>query len=258
MNITIQLENLIQEAQLLAGNLFQVDSNQGRDLLRLFDKSKEKLNLLKETYPTAFDDIHIDENFSIEQHLTRGNYYSDTRIKQLLITLNTCLKIINDIHKKDETSSKPPLDILEQIARNFPIAVRQLKNRRDGKASFDIADEYDVQDIFKCFLYLFFDEVKKEDSVPDFAGSNSRIDFILPKEQIGIEIKKTRKGLDSNKIGEELIIDKARYKKHPDCKFLFCFVYDNEYQIKSAISLENELSDESNSDFGMRVRIFPK
>ena len=254
----MHLGNLIQELELLGNKPFLVNSNKGRDLLRLFDKSEGKLNLLKETYATLFDDIHIDENFSVDHHHMNGDYYSDTRIEQLIITLKTCLKIIKDIPKKDETISKAPLDILEQIARNFSIAVRQLKNRRDGKASFDISDEYDVQDIFKCFLYLFFDEVKKEDNVPDFAGSNSRIDFILPKEQIGIEIKKTRKGLDSKKIGEELIIDKARYKKHPDCKFLFCFVYDNEHQIKSAISLENELSEESNSDFGMRVRIFPK
>ena len=65
-----------------------------------------------------------------------------------------------------------------------------------NKQDFEIADEYDVQDIFECFLYLFFDDIRKENSSPEFAGSNSKIDFILPKEKIGIEIKNTRKGLD--------------------------------------------------------------
>lgn len=258
MDIKIQLENLIQEAQLLDGSSFQVNSNKGNDLLRLFDKSKNLLNLLKEYYPAMFEDIQIDENFSKGERLTKGDYYADTRIKQLLITLNACLKIINKITTKNELSSEQPLNILEKIARNFPIAVRQLKNRRSNKPSFEIADEYDVQDIFECFLYLFFDDIRKENSSPEFAGSNSKIDFVLPKEQIGIEIKKTRQGLDSKKLGEELLIDKGRYKKHPDCKFLFCFVYDNEHKINNPIGIENDLSDNSDPDFGIRVKIFPK
>ena len=80
----------------------------------------------------------------------------------------------------------------------------------------------------------------------------------MPKEKIGIEIKNTRKGLDAKKLGEELIIDKTRYKKHPDCNFLFCFVYDIEHRIKNPVGLENDLSDKEDLDFGVTVKIFPK
>ena len=59
-----------------------------------------------------------------------------------------------------------------------------------------------------------------------------RVDFLLKQGQIVLEIKKTRKGLDKKKLGEELIIDIARYKTHPDCKSLICFAYDRRADMK--------------------------
>jgi hypothetical protein len=49
---------------------------------------------------------------------------------------------------------------------------------------------------------------------------------LLKKEKIVIEVKKTRKSLGARQIGEELIIDMARYRAHPNCDKLVCFVYD--------------------------------
>jgi len=37
-----------------------------------------------------------------------------------------------------------------------------------------------------------------------------------------IEVKKTRESLRAKALGEQLLVDIARYHVHPDCKRLFC------------------------------------
>ncbi len=56
-----------------------------------------------------------------------------------------------------------------------------------------------------------------------------------------IEVKKTRKSLGARKIGEELIIDMARYRAHPDCDMLICFVYDPDGWVKNPKGLISDL-----------------
>jgi len=36
----------------------------------------------------------------------------------------------------------------------------------------------------------------------------------------------------------ELIIDIAKYRKHPDCKMLYCFVYDPDGNIRNPKGIE--------------------
>jgi hypothetical protein len=52
----------------------------------------------------------------------------------------------------------------------------------------------------------------------------------------------TREGLGDRKVGEELTIDIARYRAHPDCGELYCFVYDPEHRIENPVGLEQDLS----------------
>jgi len=56
-------------------------------------------------------------------------------------------------------------------------------------------------------------------------GSNSRMDFLLKKEEIVVEVKKTSENLKDKKIGVQLNDDIAKYKTHPNCKILFCFIF---------------------------------
>lgn len=65
---------------------------------------------------------------------------------------------------------------------------------------------------------------------------------MLKKEKIVIEIKKTRKGLQDKQVGEQLIVDIDRYKSHPDCKNLLCFVYDPDERITNPRGIENDLT----------------
>lgn len=83
------------------------------------------------------------------------------------------------------------------------------------------------------------------------------MDFLLKREKIVIEVKKTREGMTDKSLGNELIIDKAHYKKHPDCDVLFCFVYDPDESLKNPEGLEDDISDIENG-FVTKVLIVPR
>jgi hypothetical protein len=54
--------------------------------------------------------------------------------------------------------------------------------------------------------------MRREDPVPQRAGASSRTDFVLKKDEIIVEVKKTRPNLRDNEVGKELIVDIERYK----------------------------------------------
>ena len=83
-------------------------------------------------------------------------------------------------------------------------------------------DEYDVQDLLHALLRIFFKDIRPEEWVPSYAGSSSRMDFLLHQEEIVIEVKMTRDGLKQKELVDQLLIDIARYEKHPGCKTLIC------------------------------------
>ncbi|MGE1734013.1 hypothetical protein ACMFGQ_21070 (plasmid) [Enterobacter hormaechei] len=113
-------------------------------------------------------------------------------------------------------------------------------------------DEYDVQDLVHALLRLHFDDIRPEEYTPSFAGASSRQDFLLKNEKIVIEIKKTRKTLGAGKIGEELLIDMARYRSHQECDVLICFVYDPDCWVNNPNGV---ISDLESKDTEGRVRV---
>lgn len=122
--------------------------------------------------------------------------------------------------------------------------------------TIEVEDEYDVQDLMHALLMLDFEDIRVEEWTPSYAGGSVRMDFLLKREQIVIEIKKTRKGLAAREIGEQLIIDIEKYKEHPDCKTLVCFVYDPEGRIANPRGVETDL-EACNKDITLRVLIRP-
>ena len=132
---------------------------------------------------------------------------------------------------------------IELIIRRFHSIARKLQLRYADRSTIDINDEYDVQDLFSALLCLYFEDIRPEEPTPSCAGSASRVDFLLKKEKIVIEIKKTRQNLGDKQIGEQLIIDAQRYRSHPDCERLICFVYDPEGKIKNPRAIENDFKE---------------
>jgi hypothetical protein len=134
------------------------------------------------------------------------------------------------------------MDAIELLCERFHAVVKQLRKRRQSRATIDVQDEYDVQDLLHALLRIFFDDVRPEEWTPSFAGKSSRMDFLLPKEKTVVEIKKARPTLTAGELGTELIDDAARYKSHPSCKRLVCFVYDPEGYIANPTGIEADLS----------------
>lgn len=141
-------------------------------------------------------------------------------------------------------------DVIKLICDRFHRIGRQLKSRHENRETLEINDEYDVQDLMHALLMLFFDDIRSEEWTPSYAGKSSRMDFLLKKEEIVVEAKKTSKGLQVKEAGDQLIIDIDRYKQHPNCKTLICFVYDPEGRIGNPAGLERDLSREAN---GLKV-----
>lgn len=135
------------------------------------------------------------------------------------------------------------IEMIERLGRRFGLVAHQLKNRYDDRETLTISDEYDVQNLFHAMLTLFFDDIRPEEWTPSYANRSSRIDFLLKSEEIIIEIKKTRSSLKAREVSDELIIDKERYRAHPNCKTLIAFIYDPDKYIENPKGLENDLSE---------------
>lgn len=136
---------------------------------------------------------------------------------------------------------------LLELAETFHSVAVRLRGRRKGRESLLIKDEYDVQYLLGALLETQFDDVRPEEWIPSYAGGATRVDFFLKKETAFVETKMMRDTLTDRKLGDELIIDIAHYKQHPDCKLLLCFVYDPEQRLKNPRALENDLTKQDDS-----------
>lgn len=104
---------------------------------------------------------------------------------------------------------------------------------------------------------MYFDDIRPEEWTPSYAGGASRVDFLLPEINTIIEVKKTRKSLLTKELGEQLIVDIAKYKKHPQCMRLISFIYDPEGRVANPRGIESDLSN-CDSDIDVQTIIVPK
>lgn len=147
-------------------------------------------------------------------------------------------------------------ELLSNLFEKFHAVAKQLRYRYDERPTLDISDEYDVQDLLHSLLKLYFDDIRKEEWTPSYAGGSSRMDFLLKKEKIVIEVKKTRSGLSDKELGKQLIEDKAKYQVYPDIKKLICFVYDPDGRIMNPKGLQSDLNSNEDS-FVVEIIIKP-
>lgn len=183
----------------------------------------------------------------------------ETLIKQIISQTINFKKVTDSIlsQYKRPIEVEPAGQIIERIFLRFPAVVREINRRYGNRLPFEIKDEHDVHDLLRGLLTLYFEDVRDEEWTPSYAGASSRMDFLLKNEQIVIEVKMVRKGLGQKQIREQLIIDKAHYRTHPDCKRLYCFIYDPEGKIKNPRGFEKDLSEKIDG-FETRVLIVPK
>jgi len=158
---------------------------------------------------------------------------------------------------KAEDDHRSPLVILKRIFSNFHNIVRQLRDRHANRETIDVTDEYDVQDLLHSLLVVFFDDIRPEEVTPSYAGKSARIDFLLKKEHIAVEVKMTIKGLGDKEIGDQLLVDVERYKEHQDCSTLVCFIYDPDGRITNQNGLSSDLQKQSTEELKVIVFINP-
>lgn len=150
-----------------------------------------------------------------------------------------------------------PVLRIERIANRLHKVAIQIRSRHDGRPTLDVSDEYDVQDLLHSLLVVDFDDVRPEEYTPSYAGGASRTDFLLKKERIVIEVKKSRNGMTANSLGQELLVDIARYGEHPDCGALICIIYDPDSRIANPRGLEADLEKRSSRRTLVRVMVRP-
>jgi DpnII restriction endonuclease len=180
--------------------------------------------------------------FSSEQDYDRAYWQGLANARSILESM------IEEIDEyglpEPEGSSIDMISLIEQVCTRFHIVARQLRSRYKDRPTLEVEDEYDVQNLLHTLLAIHFDDIRHEEWAPSYAGGASRMDFLLKKEGIVIEAKKTRKGLGAKELGEQLIIDIAKYRQHPDCRCLVCFAYDPEGRIANPKGIENDLNGE--------------
>ncbi len=156
--------------------------------------------------------------------------------------------------------SRPNRDAVSLVAntcRRFPLFAVQLQTRHGKRKKHTFTDEYDVQDAMHALLRLYFDDVRAEEVSPSYAGSSSRIDFLLKREKVVVEVKMTRRDLKQKDVANQLIEDKERYRTHPAFRTLVCFVYDPEGYCNNPTALEADVSQDTD-DFEVVVVVAPK
>ena len=200
--------------------------------------------MYKEKYNTAISHTNL---MSRQQQLER--------LEALVNAIE--IEIENGLIKEDDKTgdciSSSYKENIENIFENFHFCCRQARSRYENRPTLDVKDEYDVQDLLHILLKLHFSDIRPEEYTPSYAGRSARMDFLLKDIQTVIEVKMAKKNLKDKEIGEQLILDISKYSTHPDCKELFCFVYDPEGLIRNPKGLEGDLSGDKN---GLIVQVF--
>lgn len=57
-----------------------------------------------------------------------------------------------------------------KLCERFHLFCRQLGDRYNNRSTIEVEDEYDVQDLFHALLKIYFDDIRKEEWTPSYAG----------------------------------------------------------------------------------------
>lgn len=146
-------------------------------------------------------------------------------------------------------------ELLLVLLKNLRRAMYPLTHRRKGAVPLTFSSEYDIQDLVHTLLRPWIADIRPEECTPSYAGSSTRMDFLLPAHRTVIEAKFVRDADHAKKIGNELIVDIEHYRKHPDCGILWCVVYDPEHLIRNPEGLKELEGTRTTKDGTVEVRV---
>jgi hypothetical protein len=157
----------------------------------------------------------------------------------------------------DPLNEQDSLDLIRKVCLRFHAVTRQLRLRKDYRATLEVEDDYDLQDLLCALLKVEFEEVGVEEWIPPYAGGAPRSAFLLHREHIAVVAKKTRPGLTQKELADQVSADSAKYSLRDKCTTLFCFIYDPEGRIGSPKRLETDLTSVSDR-YTIEVLVAPK
>jgi len=146
-------------------------------------------------------------------------------------------------------------ELLLRMVRGLPRAMHPLTHRRKGASALSFQTEYDVQDLLHAMLRPWVADIRPEEFTPSYAGSSTRMDFLLPDHRLVLELKFVRDRQHSRKVGDELIVDIEHYRRHPDCNALWCVIYDPNHFLTNAAGLSDLEGTRSMADGKVEVRV---
>ena len=147
-------------------------------------------------------------------------------------------------------------ELLQTLLRGLPRAMYPLAYRRKNARSLTFESEYDIQDLLHSQLRPWVADIRPEEFTPSYAGSATRMDFLLPARRLVIEVKRVRDKSHATKVGDELILDTEHYRRHPDCDRLWCAVYDPRMLIQNPSGMTSDLEgSHSTPDGSISVRV---
>lgn len=150
-----------------------------------------------------------------------------------------------------------PLAPLRKLCVRFHAVARQLRLRKDYRATLEVEDDYDLQDLLCALLKVEFDEVGLEEWTPPYTGGAPRTGFLLHEDRIAVVAKKTRPALTVKELCDQVAADSSHYAARDKCTTLFCFIYDPEGRIGSPKRLETDLTSVSDR-YTIEVLVAPK
>ena len=142
-------------------------------------------------------------------------------------------------------------EVVQVLVSGLRRAMHPLTHRRKNAQVLLFSNEYDVQDLLHALLRPWVADIRPEEFTPSYAGSSTRMDFLLPTHTLVIELKFVRDRRHAKTIGEELIVDIEHYRRHPKCQTLWCVVYDPNQYLVNASGLCADLSGKRSSPDGV-------
>lgn len=137
--------------------------------------------------------------------------------------------------------SLDPSEMVKSLCKRFHMIARQLRLRGEYRATLNVEDELDAQDLLHALLRVSFDDIEMSEWVPGYANGTPRVMFLLNDGRLAVIVKKTRSGLNTRDLTEQLRADIEHCRTLTRCSTLLYFVYDPEGRIGNPRGLETDL-----------------
>jgi len=134
-----------------------------------------------------------------------------------------------------------PSETVKSLCKRFHMIARQLRLRGEYRATLTVEDELDAQDLLHALLRVSFDDIETSEWAPSYANGTPRVMFLLNDGHLAVIVKKTRSGLNTRDLTEQLRADIEHCRTLKRCSTLLYFVYDPEGRIGNPRGLETDL-----------------